>query len=252
MPRFLFASSCSLYGVAGDAMLTEEAAFNPITPYGESKVLVERDVAPLADDALQPDVPAQRDGLRRLAAPARRRRREQPRRLRATRRARSSSRATARRGGRSCTSRTSPARSSPCSRRRASWCTTRRSTSAAPRRTTRSATSRRWCARSSRAAASATPRAAARIRAATGWTATSSPRDAARLPAAVDGPARDVEELLRGASAATGLTDRATFAGDRYLRIKQIQRAAGSEGRLDDDRCAWAVGASGRRGRSRS
>src|ERR1700686_4078197 len=42
--RFIFASSCSLYGVAGDAMLTEEAGFNPITPYGESKVLFERDV----------------------------------------------------------------------------------------------------------------------------------------------------------------------------------------------------------------
>src|SRR3954470_18449181 len=30
--RLIFASSCSLYGVAGDEMLTEEAAFNPITP----------------------------------------------------------------------------------------------------------------------------------------------------------------------------------------------------------------------------
>jgi nucleoside-diphosphate-sugar epimerase len=52
--RFLFASSCSLYGVAGDYMLDESAAFNPITPYGESKVLVERDVARLADDAFSP------------------------------------------------------------------------------------------------------------------------------------------------------------------------------------------------------
>lgn len=52
--RFLFASSCSLYGVAGDALLTEEAAFNPITPYGESKVRVERDVRPLADDHFSP------------------------------------------------------------------------------------------------------------------------------------------------------------------------------------------------------
>jgi nucleoside-diphosphate-sugar epimerase len=52
--RFIFASSCSLYGVAGDAMLTEEAAFNPITPYGESKVLFERDVALLADDDFTP------------------------------------------------------------------------------------------------------------------------------------------------------------------------------------------------------
>ncbi|HTR21206.1 MAG TPA: SDR family oxidoreductase [Gemmatimonadales bacterium] len=54
VPRFLFASSCSLYGVAGDAMLTEEAAFNPITPYGESKVLVERDVRRLADERFTP------------------------------------------------------------------------------------------------------------------------------------------------------------------------------------------------------
>jgi nucleoside-diphosphate-sugar epimerase len=54
VPRFIFASSCSLYGVAGDAMLTEEAAFNPITPYGKSKVLFERDVAKFADDDFSP------------------------------------------------------------------------------------------------------------------------------------------------------------------------------------------------------
>jgi len=54
VPRFLFASSCSLYGVAGDGMLDEQAAFNPITPYGESKVLVERDVAQLADGHFSP------------------------------------------------------------------------------------------------------------------------------------------------------------------------------------------------------
>ncbi|MFL6304185.1 MAG: NAD-dependent epimerase/dehydratase family protein [Candidatus Sulfotelmatobacter sp.] len=52
--RFIFASSCSLYGVAGDEMLTEKAAFNPITPYGVSKVLFERDVADLADDSFSP------------------------------------------------------------------------------------------------------------------------------------------------------------------------------------------------------
>lgn len=54
IPRYLFASSCSLYGVAGDAMLKEDAAFHPITAYGESKVLVERDVAKLADDTFSP------------------------------------------------------------------------------------------------------------------------------------------------------------------------------------------------------
>jgi nucleoside-diphosphate-sugar epimerase len=52
--RFLFASSCSLYGVASDAILDERATFNPITPYGRSKVLVERDVAALATDDFSP------------------------------------------------------------------------------------------------------------------------------------------------------------------------------------------------------
>jgi nucleoside-diphosphate-sugar epimerase len=53
--RFLFASSCSLYGASGtDAPLTEEAPFNPVTPYGESKILVERDVAELATASFSP------------------------------------------------------------------------------------------------------------------------------------------------------------------------------------------------------
>lgn len=52
--RWLFASSCSLYGLAGDDMLTEEAAFNPVTPYGESKVFTERDVRALAGDDFSP------------------------------------------------------------------------------------------------------------------------------------------------------------------------------------------------------
>jgi nucleoside-diphosphate-sugar epimerase len=54
VPRYVFASSCSLYGLAGDEMLTEEAPFNPITPYGESKILAERDVRPLADETFSP------------------------------------------------------------------------------------------------------------------------------------------------------------------------------------------------------
>lgn len=54
VPRYIFSSSCSTYGAAGDEMLTEEAEFNPVTPYGESKVLVERDVAELADDSFSP------------------------------------------------------------------------------------------------------------------------------------------------------------------------------------------------------
>jgi len=54
VPRFLFSSSCSTYGAAGEQMLTENATFNPVTPYGNSKVYVERDVAKLADDNFSP------------------------------------------------------------------------------------------------------------------------------------------------------------------------------------------------------
>ena len=55
MPRYVFASSCSLYGAAGvEDMLDEQAAFNPITAYALSKVLVEQDVAKLADDRFSP------------------------------------------------------------------------------------------------------------------------------------------------------------------------------------------------------
>lgn len=52
--RFLFSSSCSLYGSGGDEELDEDAAFNPVTPYGESKVRVEQRVSELADDTFSP------------------------------------------------------------------------------------------------------------------------------------------------------------------------------------------------------
>ena len=46
--------SCSTYGAAGDDFLEETASLNPVTAYGDSKVLVERDVAKLADDCFSP------------------------------------------------------------------------------------------------------------------------------------------------------------------------------------------------------
>jgi nucleoside-diphosphate-sugar epimerase len=52
--RFVFSSSCSTYGAAGDDLLDETAELHPVTPYGESKVLVERDVRLLADDNFSP------------------------------------------------------------------------------------------------------------------------------------------------------------------------------------------------------
>jgi nucleoside-diphosphate-sugar epimerase len=52
--RFLFASSCSLYGAAGESILDETAQFQPVTPYGRSKVLAEQEIAPLADDDFSP------------------------------------------------------------------------------------------------------------------------------------------------------------------------------------------------------
>ncbi len=52
--RFLYSSSCSVYGAGGSDLLTEEASFNPVTPYGVSKVRAEEEIAKLADDNFSP------------------------------------------------------------------------------------------------------------------------------------------------------------------------------------------------------
>ncbi|WP_250280011.1 SDR family oxidoreductase, partial [Frankia sp. Cppng1_Ct_nod] len=52
--RFIYMSSCSVYGVAEGADVAEASPVNPQTPYARCKALVERDVAPMADDDFSP------------------------------------------------------------------------------------------------------------------------------------------------------------------------------------------------------
>jgi len=52
--RFLFSSSCSTYGAAGNEIVTEDAKLNPVTPYGHTKVLTEREISKLADHKFNP------------------------------------------------------------------------------------------------------------------------------------------------------------------------------------------------------
>ena len=53
--RFVFASSCSMYGaVAGDDLLGEDAPLRPLTPYAESKVRAEEALHELADSTFSP------------------------------------------------------------------------------------------------------------------------------------------------------------------------------------------------------
>lgn len=52
--RYIFSSSCSNYGAGVNDWLDETSAFNPVTPYGKSKVMVEQDVSQMADDNFSP------------------------------------------------------------------------------------------------------------------------------------------------------------------------------------------------------
>lgn len=52
--RFVYMSSCSVYGVATEGDVTEASSVNPQTAYAECKVLVERDVTQMADDNFSP------------------------------------------------------------------------------------------------------------------------------------------------------------------------------------------------------
>jgi nucleoside-diphosphate-sugar epimerase len=52
--RFIFMSSCSVYGAAGTDLVTEESELNPVTPYGVSKVKAEKDIMQLADEHFSP------------------------------------------------------------------------------------------------------------------------------------------------------------------------------------------------------
>jgi nucleoside-diphosphate-sugar epimerase len=52
--RFVFSSSCSVYGVAGDEMIDESGALNPATEYARSKVDSEKEIAGLASDGFSP------------------------------------------------------------------------------------------------------------------------------------------------------------------------------------------------------
>ena len=52
--RFVYTSSCSVYGIGGDDFKTEESATDPQTAYAKCKVRVERDVSPLASEHFSP------------------------------------------------------------------------------------------------------------------------------------------------------------------------------------------------------
>ncbi len=116
--RFVYMSSCSVYGVA-DGEVDETSPVNPQTAYAECKTMVERDLTAMASDTFSPTFlrnatafgasPRMRfdivlNNLAGLAGPSRRSRWS----------------VTARRGGRWCTAWTSPRRFAACWPRRSS------------------------------------------------------------------------------------------------------------------------------------
>ena len=54
VPRFLFSSSCSIYGKSGDKVLNEDDEIAPITDYGRTKIEAERQLAEMADESFSP------------------------------------------------------------------------------------------------------------------------------------------------------------------------------------------------------
>ena len=68
--RFVYTSSCSVYGAADVDLVDEDSPLRPQTEYAECKRLVEHDVSAMADNGVLSDLPPKRDRLRRLASAA--------------------------------------------------------------------------------------------------------------------------------------------------------------------------------------
>ena len=136
VPRFVFSSSCSNYGASGDDLIDETGDLRPVTPYAESKILVEQDVSQLADESFSSHVLTQCDSVRLFASIAFRPRGQQSDGMGHDDRTKSTSKATARLGDRSSTFRTSRGPLSRSWKHRGTWCGTKPSTFVRPAKTT--------------------------------------------------------------------------------------------------------------------